>query len=56
MGRQSLLDLDRRDILATGDDHVLHPVPELEVAVGVQHAKVAGPEARLSAQVPKVKA
>ena len=39
-----LLDLDRRDVLAAGDDDVLLPVAELHVAVGVPHRDVAGVE------------
>ena len=39
-----LLDLDRGDVLAAGDDHVLAAVAQLDVPVGVQHAEVAGAE------------
>ena len=41
-GTRSCLDLDRIDILAAGDDHVLHPVDEEEVALIVEVA--ASPE------------
>ena len=36
------LDLGRVDVLAAGDDHVLHPVVDVDVAVGVHVAGVAG--------------
>ena len=39
-----LLDLDGRDVLAAGDDDVLLAVAQLDVAVGCQHAEVAGVE------------
>ena len=38
------LDLGARDVLAAGDDHVLEPVDDEEVAVVVEHADVAGVE------------
>ena len=39
-----LLDLDRGDVLAAGDDHVLAAVAQLDGAVGVPHREVAGVE------------
>ena len=42
--RDGLLDLDRGDVLAAGDHHVLGPVAQLDVAVGVHHAEVAAVE------------
>jgi len=33
MAQQTTLDLDRRDVLAAADDHVLDPVADLGVAV-----------------------
>ena len=44
VGGQRLLDLDRGDVLAAGDDHVLLAVAQLDVAVGVHDAEVAGVE------------
>ena len=44
MLEQRVLDLDRRDVLAAGDDDVLRAVAELHVAVGVLDAEVAGME------------
>jgi len=38
---QRFLDLDRRNVLAAGDDDVLGPVLELNVAVGMLDAEVA---------------
>ena len=40
--RQAALDLDRRDVLAAGDDHVVDAAGDEEVAVGVEIAGVAG--------------
>ena len=40
--RDRVLDLDGVHVLAAGDDHVLHPVDEEQVAVGVEVAGVAG--------------
>ena len=40
--RQAAFDLDRRDILATGDDHVVDAAGDEQVAVGVEIAGVAG--------------
>ena len=42
--QQRALDLDRRDVLAAADDHVLDPVADLDVAVRVHHGGVAGVE------------
>ncbi len=42
MGVEDVLDLLRVDVLTTADDHVLDPVDEDEVAVGVEVADVAG--------------
>jgi hypothetical protein len=42
MLRERLLHLDRVDVLAAADDHVLDPVGEEEVAVLVDVAAVAG--------------
>src|SRR6478735_4309362 len=36
-----LLDLDGRDVLPAGDDHVLAPVTQLDGAVGMPHRQVA---------------
>jgi hypothetical protein len=38
---QHALDLGRVDVLATADDHVLDPVGDVEVAVGVEVSAVA---------------
>ena len=42
MQRQAAFDLDRRDILAAGDDHVVDPAGDEQVAVGIDIAGVAG--------------
>ena len=39
-----VLDFGRVDVLAARDDHVLEPVRDVEVAVGVEIAEVAGAE------------
>src|SRR3954471_23882598 len=39
---QGVFDLDRRDVLAAGYDDVLRAVLELDVAVRMHHAEVAG--------------
>ena len=44
MVHDRLLDLDRGDVLAAGDDHVLAAVTQLDVPVGMQDADVAGAE------------
>src|SRR5215467_3114156 len=44
VGGDRLLDLDARDVLAAGDDDVLAPVTQLDVAVGMPHGEVAGVE------------
>jgi hypothetical protein len=41
---ERLLDLQRGDVLAARDDHVLRPVLDLDVAVGVPDGQVAGVE------------
>jgi hypothetical protein len=41
---QRVLHLDRADVLAAGDDHVLAAVLDLHVAVGLHHGQVAGVE------------
>ena len=41
---EDLLDLERRDVLAAGDDDVLRAVLDLDVAVRVPHRQVAGVE------------
>ena len=41
---EQLLDLGGAHVLAAPDDDVLHPVGDGEVALGVEHADVAGPE------------
>ena len=42
MQRQAALDLDRRDVLAAGDDHVVDAAGDEQVAVGIDVAGVAG--------------
>src|SRR5262249_2187733 len=42
--RDRLLDLDRRNILAARDDDILLAVAQLDIAVGVPDAQVAGVE------------
>src|SRR3954468_7997180 len=42
MGGEGVLHLDRVDVLAAGHDHVVDAVDELEVAVLVESAEVAG--------------
>src|SRR5205085_9488300 len=42
MAQKHALDLDRRDVLAAADDHVLDAVAYLHVAVGMKHCSVAG--------------
>jgi hypothetical protein len=39
---ECILDLDRRDVLAAGNDDVLRAVLELEIAVGMHDAEIAG--------------
>ncbi|MNG93656.1 hypothetical protein D3C79_526310 [compost metagenome] len=41
---QGVLDLDGGDVLATGNDDVLEPVLDLDIAVGMPHGQVAGVE------------
>ena len=45
VGHQHVLDLGRVDVLAAGDDHVLHAVVQVDVAVVVEVAGVAGTSA-----------
>src|SRR4051812_28181702 len=40
--RQAAFDLHRRNILAAGDDHVVDPAGDEQIAVGVEHSGVAG--------------
>ena len=40
--RDRVLDLDRVDVLAAGHDHVLDPIDQVEIAVLVEVAGVAG--------------
>src|SRR3546814_18801130 len=42
MAEDRAFDLGRIDIFAAGDDHVLHPVVDEEIAVRVEIARVAG--------------
>ena len=42
MQREAAFDLDRRDVLAAGDDHVVDPAGDEEIAVGVDIAGIAG--------------
>ena len=44
VGGERVLDLDARDVLAAGDDDVLQAVADLDVAVGMHHAEIAGAE------------
>src|SRR6476660_2549337 len=44
MRGNGLLNLDRRDVLATANDDVLGPVAQFDVAVRVHHPEVAGVE------------
>src|SRR5689334_10599673 len=48
--RQRLLDLDRIDVLAAADDHVLDPVSEEQVAVLVEIPAVAGAQPAVPCQ------
>src|SRR5690606_26258773 len=41
MGVENVLDLDRRDVLATRDDDVLGPVLDADISVGLEHPEVA---------------
>src|SRR5581483_6859292 len=52
MAVQHLLDLDRGDVLSAGDDDVLAPVADLDVAIGVHHSQVAGEEAAAAGDLP----
>src|SRR6266566_8896061 len=44
VAQQDALDLQRGDVLATADDHVLDPVTDLHIAVRMHHGGVAGVE------------
>jgi len=44
VGQQGGLDLGRVDVLAAGDDQVVAPVDDVEVALRVEAAEVAGPQ------------
>src|SRR5262249_28310507 len=44
MSADRLLDLDARDVLAAGDNDVLVPVAELDVAVRVPYGEITGVE------------
>ncbi len=44
MREERVLDLDRRHILATGDDHVLLAIGDGDVALVIEEASVAGVE------------
>ena len=39
MQRQAALDLDRRDVLAAGDDHVVDAAGDEQVAVGIDDSR-----------------
>ena len=42
MQREAAFDLDRRHVLAAGDDHVVDPAGDEQIAVGVDIAGIAG--------------
>ena len=42
MQRQAAFDLDRRDVLAAGDDHVIDPPRDEQVALGIEIPGVPG--------------
>ena len=44
MAVEHAFDLDGRDVLAAGDDDVLGAVLQLDIAVGMHHAEIAGVE------------
>ncbi len=44
MPAQRVLDLDRGDVLATGNDHILGTVADLRIAIRVDHGQVTGME------------
>ena len=44
MAVEHLLDLERADVLAAGDDDVLGPVLDLDIAVLVRDGEIAGVE------------
>ena len=49
---QHLLDLDRGNVLAAGDDDVLRAVLDLDIAVGVHDREVAGMEPAAGERLP----
>src|SRR5207237_3598125 len=49
---QDLLDLDRGDVLAAGEDDVLLAVADLDVPVGLQHPEIARTEPPSAAHRP----
>src|SRR5205809_5894192 len=53
MAVEHLLDLYRGDVLSPGDDDVLAPVPDLDVAVGVHNGQVSGQEAAAAGDLPR---
>src|SRR4029077_1033930 len=48
MQRQAALDLDRRDVFATRDDHVVDPAGDEQIAIAVEVSGVAGEVAVLT--------
>ena len=44
MAEDRILDLCRIDIFTAGDDHVLDPVLDVEIAIFIHHRRVAGVE------------
>jgi hypothetical protein len=42
MSEQRVLNLGRIDVLGAGDDHVLDPVDDVDIAVGVHPASISG--------------
>src|SRR5208283_3197712 len=42
MQRQTAFDLHRRDVLATGDDHVVDPAGDEQIAIGIDQSGVPG--------------
>jgi hypothetical protein len=50
---ERLLDLDRIDVLAAADDHVLDPVGEEQVALVVDVAAVAGAQPAVGRRAPR---
>src|SRR5688500_16703668 len=56
MLEQHRLDLSRVDVDAAGDDHVLEPVGDVEIAVAVQIADIADSEEALCIELRSVQA